>query len=482
MTNETTRPDLVFGASGYIGTNLVEFLLAEGRSVRASSRNVEVLRGRGWDGAELCGADALDPEQLDAVLENVDTAYYLVHSMAAGKAFPEIDARAARNFAAAAERQAVRRIVYLGGLTPDNPKSVHLQSRQQTGDILRDGAVPVTELRAGMIIGPGSAAWEVIRDLVNHLPVMITPRWVFSRSTPIALSNLLRYLADVPKIDETAGQTYDVACSEVLTYKEIMLRYARIIGKRPVIIPVPVLTPRLSSYWLRLVTSVPTNVARALIGGLTQDVIARDQRLAELIPQELLDFDAAAKEALRAERQHELPAHWVESAVACREFSPAYGYYAKQAHGSAVTEAHAAQIWSILRQFGNDGDFFYGRGLWWLRRALDWLVGGPSFRRQRRHPSALRVGDVLDAWRVLERVPEERLTFLMELKAPGAGVLEFSVDDLGAERLISVRAYWHPAGVWGLLYWYATLPLHALLFRGTARRIAERAIEEDRPV
>lgn len=480
MTNETTKPDLVFGASGYIGTNLVEFLLAEGRSVRASSRNVEVLRGRGWEGAELYGADALDPEQLDAVLQNVDTAYYLVHSMAAGNAFPEIDALAARNFAAAAERQAVRRIVYLGGLTPDNPQSIHLQSRQQTGDILRDGAVPVTELRAGMIIGPGSAAWEVIRDLVNHLPVMITPRWVFSRSTPIALSNLLRYLADVPKLDETAGQTYDVACNEVLTYKEIMLRYARLIGKRPVIIPVPVLTPRLSSYWLRLVTSVPTNVARALIGGLTQDVIARDQRLVALIPQELLDFDAAAEEALRAERQHALPAHWVESAVACREFSPAYGYYAKQTKGSAVTTAHSADIWTVLCQFGNGGDFFYGRGLWWLRRAMDWLVGGPSFRRQRRHPAALRVGDVVDAWRVIECVPEERLTFLMELRAPGAGVLEFTVDDLGAERRISVQAYWHPAGVWGLLYWYATLPVHALLFRGTAGRIKERALKEGR--
>jgi uncharacterized protein YbjT (DUF2867 family) len=480
MTNETSKPDLVFGASGYIGTNLVEFLLAEGRSVRASSRNVEVLRGRGWQGAELCAGDALDPEQLDAVLQNVDTAYYLVHSMAAGNAVPEIDALAARNFAAAAERQAVRRIVYLGGLTPDNPQSVHLRSRQQTGDILRDGAVPVTELRAGMIIGPGSAAWEVIRDLVNHLPVMITPRWVFSRSTPIALSNLLRYLADVPKLDETAGQTYDVACNEILTYKEIMLRYAHLIGKRPIIIPVPVLTPRLSSYWLRLVTSVPTNVARALIGGLTQDVIARDQRLAALIPQELLDFDAAAREALRAERQHALPAHWVESAVACREFSPAYGYYAKQAQGSAVTTAHSGDIWTVLCQFGNGGDFFYGRGLWWLRRAMDWLVGGPSFRRQRRHPAALRVGDVVDAWRVIECVPEERLTFLMELRAPGAGVLEFTVDDLGAERRISVQAYWHPAGVWGLLYWYATLPFHALLFRGTARRIKERALEEGR--
>ncbi len=330
MTNETTKPDLVFGASGYIGTNLVEFLLAEGRSVRASSRNVEVLRGRGWQGAELCGADALDPEQLDAALQNVDTAYYLVHSMAAGDAFPEIDALAARNFAAAAERQAVRRIVYLGGLTPDNPESVHLQSRQQTGDILRDGAVPVTELRAGMIIGPGSAAWEVIRDLVNHLPVMITPRWVFSRSTPIALSNLLRYLADVPKLDETAGQTYDVACragSDLQgnhaalrpAYREAACHHSCAGADAPA--------------FVLLVTtgdSVPTNVARALIGGLTQDVIARDQRLAALIPQELLDFDAAATEALRAERQHALPAHWVESAVACREFSPAYGYYAKR--------------------------------------------------------------------------------------------------------------------------------------------------------
>lgn len=476
MTNDTAKPDLVFGASGYIGTNLVEFLLAEGRKVRASSRNVEVLRGRGWQGAELCCADALDAEQLDAVLEGVDTAYYLVHSMAAGSAFPEIDALAARNFSAAAERQGVRRIVYLGGLTPDNPRSIHLKSRQQTGDILRAGAVPVTELRAGMIIGPGSAAWEIIRDLVNHLPVMITPRWVSSRSTPIALSNLLRYLADVPKLAETAGQTYDVGCTEVLTYKEIMLRYARLIGKRPVIIPVPVLTPRLSSYWLRLVTSVPTNVARALIGGLTQDVIARDQRLVALIPQELLSFDAAAAEALRADRQHALPAHWVESAVACREFSPAYGYYAKQAQGSAVTTAPSADIWSALCQFGNGGDFFYARGLWWLRRSLDWLAGGPSFRRQRRHPAVLRVGDVADAWRVIECVPEEKLTFLMEMKAPGAGVLEFGIEDLGTEREIAVHAYWHPAGVWGLLYWYATLPLHALLFRGMARRIKARAL------
>ena len=475
MNDDSTRTDLVFGASGYIGTNLVELLLKEGRRVRASSRQLEVLQGRGWDGAELCQADALKPESLDGVLRNVDTAYYLVHSMAAGSSFPELDAIAARNFADAAARQDVRRIVYLGGLTPENPLSAHLRSRQETGEILRDGKVPVTELRAGMIIGPGSAAWEVIRDLVNHLPIMVTPRWVSSRSTPIALSNLLRYLADVSKHEVTAGKVYDVGCPDALTYKEIMLRYGEQVGKRPFIIPVPVLTPRLSSYWLRLVTSVPTNLARALIAGLSQDVVAEDQRLAELIPQDLLGFDDAVVEVLESERQHALPAHWVENAVPRESFNPAYSYYPKQAAGAALTAAPPAAIWTVINRVGHEGDFFHARLLWWLRRSLDWLVGGPSFRRRRRHADKLRVGDVIDAWRVIGIEPEERLTLLMEMKAPGAGVLEFSIADLGDERRISVHAYWHPAGVWGLLYWYLTLPVHAFIFRGTARAVARNS-------
>ncbi len=475
MMNDVARPDLVFGASGYIGTNLVEFLLSEGRNVRASSRNIEVLKGRGWEDAALYQADALDASSLDEALGGIDTAYYLVHSMAAGKSFPELDARAAHNFAAAAARQRVRRIVYLGGLTPENARSVHLRSREETGAILREGTVAVTELRAGMIIGPGSAAWEVIRDLVNHLPVMITPRWVSSRSTPIALTNLLRYLADVPKHDETAGQIYDVASPEVLTYKEIMLRYGKLVGKRPVIIPVPVLTPRLSSYWLRFVTSVPTEVARALIGGLSQDVVARDQRLANLIPQTLLGFDAAAAQALNADRQHALPAHWVENAVVCESFSPEYAFYAKRAHGSSVTAAQSADIWAVICEFGRGGDFFYGRPLWWLRRLLDWLVGGPSFRRRRRHRKELRVGDVIDAWRVIDIEPGKSLTLLMEMRAPGAGVLRFLITDLGTERRIDVQVHWHPAGLWGLLYWYLTLPVHTILFNGTASVIGKRS-------
>ncbi len=470
------RLELVFGASGYVGSNLVPFLVAEGRRVRASSRNPEVLEARSWQGVEIASADALDPGSLEAALEGVDTAYYLVHSMAAGKRFPLLDAEAAGNFALAAARQGVRRIVYLGGLVPEDVQSTHLRSRRDTGDILRSGDVDVTEVRAGMIIGPGSAAWEVIRDLVNYLPVMVTPRWVQSRSTPIALSNLLRYVADVARFDATAGETYDVGGPDVLTYAAIMRRYGELVGKSPLIVPVPVLTPRLSSYWLSLVTSVPANVARALIDGLAQDVIADDPRLADLIPQALKGFDAAAREALEADRQHAAPARWVEGSIACRNFSPEYGFYAKRSYHTRATAAPAGALFREVCRFGNRGDFFYANGLWWLRRLLDWLVGGPSFRRRRRHPEELRVGDVVDSWRVIALEPERSLTLLMEMKAPGAGVLEFVIDDEGERRRISASAYWHPAGVWGLLYWYALLPFHAVLFRGTTRRLVERAL------
>ena len=475
VNNKPRGLNLVFGASGYIGTNLVEYLLAAGRRVRATSRSVEVLEGRDWEGAELCAADALEPDTLDTALQGVDVAYYLVHSMAAGKNFPELDARAAKNFARAAARQGVRRIVYLGGLTPKDPESEHLRSREETGDILREGPVPVTELRAGMIIGPGSAAWEVIRDLVNHLPVMVTPRWVFSRSTPIALADLLKYLADAPLYEETAGKTYDVAGPDCLTYAEIMRRYGKLVGKRPRIVPVPVLTPRLSSYWLHLVTAVPANIARALIDGLSQDVIASDNNLNQLIPQDLLDFEAAARDALEADRQHAIPARWVESAAVCETFRPEYAFYAKQAEGDATTDASAEALWKVILTFGNNGDFFYGRPLWSARRAIDYVLDGPSYRRGRRHPTELRVGDVIDSWRVIALEPGRRLTLLMEIKAPGAGILEFLIEDSGDERRVQVRAYWHPAGVWGLLYWYATLPIHSLLFRKTAAAIVRRA-------
>ena len=315
-TNESIAVDklarndlrLVFGASGYIGSNLVPKLLSRDIAVRAVSRQMQALKARHWKNVELVEADALEPDTLKQALLNVDTAYYLVHSMAAGRNFSSIDLKAAANFAIAAESAGVRRIIYLGGLVPEDADSEHIVSRRETGEILRQGKVPVTEVRAGIIVGAGSAAFEVMRDLVFHLPAMITPRWVRAKSPPIALDNLLEYLVQLPDIDEAAGQIYDAAGPETLTYEDMMRVLADVAGKRqPVIIPVPVLSPKFSSYWLRFVTSVPTNIAKALIGGLKHDFTADTAPLQQLVPQSLLDFRASVEAALKAEQQESNP-------------------------------------------------------------------------------------------------------------------------------------------------------------------------------
>ena len=284
----TRQVRLVFGASGYIGTCLVPRLLAAGLPVRAAARRPEVLRARNWSGAEIVAADALDPESLTQALRGVQTAYYLVHSMAAGKDFGRLDLAAAGNFVQAAEACGVERIIYLGGLVPEQADTEHIVSRRQTGDTLRTGRVPVTEIRAGIIVGPGSAAFEVMRDLVYHLPLMLTPRWVRAKSPPIALDNLLYYLVQAPTLDATRDKIFDAAGPEVLSYEEMMRILAEAAGKRPPwIIPVPLLSPRLSSYWLKFVTSVPSNVARALIEGLKHDFVADSTELRRLNPQRL---------------------------------------------------------------------------------------------------------------------------------------------------------------------------------------------------
>ena len=477
MNDLLPEPDiaLVFGASGYIGSNLVPFLTRQGHRVRAVSRHCAVLEGREWLDVECASADALQPETLPQVLHNVDVAFYLVHSMAAGANFGELDVQAAANFRDAAAIAGVRRIVYLGGLIPEQPESVHLQSRYETGEILRQGPVPVTEVRAGMIIGPGSAAFEVMRDLVNNLPLMITPRWVFSRSPPIALPDLLAYLSAVAGIPQAAGEIYDAAGPEVLTYAEIIRRLARMLDRSIIIIPVPVLTPKLSSYWLRLVTTVPVNIARALIDGLKHDVLASNATLRELVPIQLHTLEQSIAAALEAERDHNIPAHWVEGSIRCRNFEPKYAYYAKQASGSCNSTASADELWRVICRIGNNQDFFALNPLWWLRGAADWLIGGPSLRRRRRDPDELRIGDVVDAWRVIAVPPQRKLTMLLEMKLPGAGVLEFEIVPAGDALEVRATAYFHPAGVWGLLYWYPLVPFHLWIFKAMTREIARRA-------
>jgi uncharacterized protein YbjT (DUF2867 family) len=470
---------LVFGASGYIGTNLVPRLAEAGWHVRAAARHRAVLEARDWQGVELVAADALDPDTLSAAVRDIDVAFYLVHSMAAGKNFAELDFEAAKNFAAAAAEAGVSRIVYLGGLIPANPRSLHLKSRAETGDVLRHGSVPVTEIRAGMIVGPGSAAYEVIRDLVNYLPIMVTPRWVQSRSTPIALDNLLDYLVGVARLPESVGKIYDVGGPEVLTYEQLMRQYGEIAGKRFWLLSLPVLTPRLSSYWLKLVTAVPTNIARALIDGLEHDVIADNKAINELIPLKLKSFKESVAAALEAEQNDTLSAHWAEGSIVCRNFHPEYAYYAKRAGGMASTSASKEALWRQVMAFGGAEGYYYAESLWFLRRLINWFAGGPSFYRRRRHPRELRVGDVVDAWRVIAAEPNKRLTLLMEMRGPGSGVLEFEIRDRGDHRILNATAYWHPAGPAGLIYWYSLLPVHAFLFRGMTAAIAKRAEKKE---
>ena len=475
---------LVFGATGYIGAHLVPRLAREACTVRASGRNLKVLEARGWRGVELVEADALRPESLAAALSGVHTAYYLVHSMAAGRHFGQLDLQAAENFARAAGVAGVRRIVYLGGLIPENADSEHLVSRRETGERLRAGPVPVTEIRAGIIVGPGSAAYEVIRDLVNHLPLMLTPRWVQSRSSPIALDNLLDYLVAVARLDEAAGKVFDAAGPDYLSYEEVMRQYGQAVGKRPRILRVPVLTPTLSAYWLGLVTAVPANIARALIGGLKHDLPADDAELRRLVPLKLLSFRESVAAALQAEQAHAVAARWSEGLLMFRGFRIDNAFYAKRASGFAVGSASASAVWQTVTTIGGDNGYYCMNWLWRLRGVMDWLVGGPGLTRGRRHPTQLRLGDRVDYWTVLAFEPTRRLTLHFGMRAPGSGVLEFEVDPEAAEppaqrTRLTVTAYWHPQGVWGLLYWYALVPAHLFIFRAMTQAMLRRAEEID---
>jgi uncharacterized protein YbjT (DUF2867 family) len=472
---------LVIGAGGYIGSNLVPFLIARGVPVRATSRRPQVLEARGWTGVEIRQADALDKRSLVAAMQGVDTAYYLVHSMAAGRHFGQLDLEAARCFAEAAATAGIRRIVYLGGLVPADADSEHIASRRDTGEVLRQGRVPVTEVRAGIIVGPGSAAFEVMRDLVFHLPVMITPRWVRAQSPPIALDNLLEYLRRVPEIEETAGQIYDAAGPERMSYEAMMRVLAEVAGRRPPwIIPVSVLSPRLSSYWLKMVTSVPTNVARALIEGLKHDFTADTEALRLLVPQRLLGFRESVEAVFAAERRSQLEARWVEGAFTMRKGRIDYAYYAKKASGSALTRAAPATLWRVVSAIGGENRYYYLNSLWTLREFLDWLFGGPGLKHGRRDPADLRVGDKVDSWEVIGVEHERRLTLAFGMRAPGAGVLEFEISP-AADSLnrLTATAYWHPAGLPGLLYWYSLEPAHRVIFSGLTREICARAEAEE---
>lgn len=472
---------LILGASGYVGGHLAPRLASEGFQVRAAARRIDALRARGWDDVECVHADALDPQSLLQALNGVDVAYYLVHSMASGADFSRLDRQAAANFRDAAEAEGVKRIIYLGGIQPSNGASPHLASRRETGEILRDGPVPVTELRAGIIVGPGSAAFEVIRDLVYHLPLMLAPRWVKSRSQPIALDDLLDYLAGLLQLeDDEESHVYDAVGPETLSYGDLLRQFGEVVGRRVRIVPLPVLTPRLSSYWLDLVTAVPASVARPLIDGLKHDLVSdRPDELREMVSIAQRTYQEAVRNALADEESSALTIRWTEGGFRYRRQRHDVSWYDKSVRISVPTQRSTEDVWGDISSIGGERGWYFATWLWKLRGMIDRLLGGTGMRRGRRHPTELRVDDPLDFWRVAAVEPGRSLTLVAEMKLPGSAVLELSVDAHPGGAITRLQAHFHPAGVWGLLYWYALWPIHMLMFRRLAKVLAEGQIPRE---
>lgn len=470
---------LVVGASGYIGGRLVPQLAERGHELVLTSRDARPLAARFPEATVVVG-DLLDPATLPRTVEGVEVAYYLAHSMGAGeRGFAERDRDAARNFAQAAERAGVKRIVYLGGLGDDAAGlSHHLASRHETGAELAAHGVPVTEFRAAVIIGSGSASFEILRHLTERLPIMITPRWVGTRCQPIGSADVLDYLVGALDHPELTG-IVEIGGPDVLSYGDMMRTYARMRGLRRLMIPVPVLTPRLSSYWVNLVSPVPAAIARPLIEGLRNEVIVRDPGPSRAFGLQPLPYADSLRRAIDRTDGHDVESTWFD-ALAVPERASLSSVTTREGmiveRRGRVIAAQPDQVFAELERVGGDGGWPYANVLWHVRGLVDRLVGGVGMRLGRRDPDHLRVGDALDFWRVEEVRRPTLLRLRAEMKVPGRAWLQYDVTPAdGGSRLVQT-AFFEPKGLPGLLYWYALYPVHGLIFRGTVRVLAERAL------
>ena len=468
---------LVLGASGYIGQHLVPRLCRAGHQVIAAARRVAWLEKQPWPGVTCRYVDLHQPESIPPLLAEVDVIYYLIHSMGDGARLVEREQQAAANLRSALLRYPVKHIIYLSSLQTreGDAHSAHLQARQLTADILRDADIPVTELRAGIIVGAGSAAFEVMRDMVYNLPVLTPPRWVRSRTNPVALENLLVYLEKLLEHTSDQHRIYEAAGPQVLSYQQQFEHFMAISGRHRPLIPLPLPTSLISVYFLTMITSVPPSIARALIQGLRHDLIPDDTRLRALIPQTLISFDDAVRQTLESERHLANSQDWGYDALAHARWRPEYGYFPKQAGFTITTRASAAALWQVINQLGSqEHGYFFANILWQIRGKMDLLVGHrlPAGRPTRPY---LHPGDQVDSWKVIVAEPLRELTLLFGMKAPGLGRLSFTVEDNGEVRTLDVRAWWHPHGTPGLLYWLIMIPAHLFIFKGMARRITRLA-------
>ncbi|MEP7325995.1 MAG: SDR family oxidoreductase [Gemmatimonadota bacterium] len=469
---------LLTGATGYIGGRLLAALEAEGRSLRCMARRPENLRARVSPSTEVVSGDVFDPGSLTAAMANVDTAFYLVHSMDSAGSFEDTDRTAARNFAGAARAAGVRRIVYLGGLGHGDSLSTHLDSRQEVGRILRDEGVPTIELRAAIVIGSGSISFEMIRALVEILPVMITPRWVATLTQPIGIEDVIAYLVESLDLQATGSAVYEIGGPDRVSYGDLMREYARQRGLRRRFISVPVLTPRLSSLWLGLVTPVYARVGRALVESLRNETVVRDPAAQGAFKVKPRGMAEAMARALVNEDQSFAATRWSDAFTAAGR-RPAWGgarFGTRLVDSRSIDVACSpANAFAPIRRIGGATGWYHATLLWRLRGFLDLLVGGPGMRRGRRDPEHLVPGDTLDFWRVEAIEPDRLLRLAAEMRLPGRAWLQYEVDPSGDGSTIRQTAIFDPAGLFGQIYWYLLWPVHQVVFGGTLRALARAA-------
>jgi uncharacterized protein YbjT (DUF2867 family) len=495
-TNAMASPPhcLVTGASGYIGGRLVPELLSAGYAVRCMARDPGKLSDRPWsDRVEIAVADAMDGSAVRHALEGVDVAYYLIHSLGTGASFEQRDRTAAGTFGAAAKAAGVQRIVYLGGIISGQAGqlSPHLRSRAEVGDILLASGVPTAALQAAVIIGSGSASFEMLRYLTERLPAMVTPKWVDTRIQPIAVGDVLRYLVGSATLPADVSRRFDIGGPDVLTYAEMMRRYAGVAGLTPrIIVQVPLLTPWLSSLWVGLVTPVPASLAMPLVESLRNEVVCSDHDIAGYIPdppEGLLPLDQAITLALRHTREGAVSTRWSSAATPGAPSDPlptdpswAGGSLYVDARNKVV-HAPPAALWQVIEGIGGETGWYSFPAAWAVRGLLDRLAGGVGLRRGRRDPRHLLVGDALDFWRVEAIEPGKLLRLRAEMKLPGLAWLEMSVgQDHDGLTTYSQRAIFQPRGLGGHAYWRSISPFHGVVFGGMLQHIAAAAERADR--
>ena len=469
---------LLTGATGYVGGRLLRVLEREGYRLRCLARHPEVLKSRVSPSTEVVAGDVLDRASLDAALSGVKAAYYLVHSMGASGSFEEADRQAAEKFGAAAHAAGVERIIYLGGLGNENAQlSAHLRSRQEVGEILRRSGVPVLEFRASIVIGAGSLSFEMIRALVERLPVMITPKWVKVPAQPIAIDDLLAYLVAALQLPVSQYRVYEIGGQDQVSYADIMRIYARHRGRRLWMIPVPVLSPYVSSLWLGLITPLYARVGRKLIQSIVHPTVVRDDSALRTFSIRPMGVDAAVERAISTGSAPSGP-RWsdaLSSGGTPRSWTGVrFGPQLVDSRTMPV-QAPVASAFQAIERIGGTTGWYAWNWLWRLRGFLDLLVGGVGMRRGRPSPTSLHVGDSVDFWRVDSVMPERLVRLVAEMRLPGRAWLEFEITGDGVSATIRQTAIFDPVGWWGRAYWYALFPLHHLVFGGMLRGIVRAA-------